>query len=100
MFHGLQAGQYGWAALLQQVNAHQHIAVAGQGPPVAVVDLPPLGPQLDDENQLHQPLIYGSVVSQQLGVDNSQDVVHCDVHLRQHATVVAALADFTGCHRC
>ena len=37
--HGLQAGQDGRGALLQMVDGHQHIAVAGQGAAVAVVHL-------------------------------------------------------------
>ena len=69
-FHSLQAGQYGGRALLQQVYAHQHITVAGQGASVAVIDLAPLGPQLHHKHQLKQPVIYGSVVLQQLGVHN------------------------------
>lgn len=80
--HGLQAGQDGGGALLQQVDAHQHIAVAGEGAPVAVIHLPPLGPQLDHKDQLKQPPIYGPVVLQQLGVHNGQDVIHSNVHLQ------------------
>lgn len=82
--HCLQAGEDRGAALLQQVDAHQHIAVAGQRPSVAVIHLPPLGPQLDHKHQLQQPVINRCIIPQQLGVHNGQDVVHCDVHLHAH----------------
>ena len=38
-WHGLQAGQDGRGALLQVVDGHQHVAVAGQGATVAVIHL-------------------------------------------------------------
>lgn len=37
--HGLQAGQDGRGTLLQMVDGHQHVAIAGQGATVAVVHL-------------------------------------------------------------
>lgn len=88
--HSLQAREGGWAALLQQVDAHQHIAVAGQRSSVAVIHLPPLGPQLDHKHQLQQPVVYGCIVPQQLGVHNGQDVVHCDVHLHIQSSLSAS----------
>ena len=61
--HGLQAGEDRGAALLKQVDAHQHIAIAGQCPSIAVIHLPPLCPQLDHKHQLHQPVINSCIVS-------------------------------------
>ena len=60
--HGLQAGEDWGAALLKQVDAHQHIAIAGQRPSIAVVHLPPLCPQLDHKHQLQQPVINGCII--------------------------------------
>lgn len=94
--HSLQAREGRRAALLQQVDAHQHIAVAGERASVAVVHLPPLGPQLDHKHQLQQPVVYGCIVAQQLGVHNGQDVVHCDVHLHLHSPVLALLPYVNG----
>ena len=81
----LQAGEHGGLPHLEVVDAHEHVAVAGQRAAVAVVDLPALGPVLDDEGQLEQAPVHLRVVPQQLGVHDRQDVVHRDVHLCRHA---------------
>ncbi len=39
------------------------------------------GPVLDNAAQLQEAFIQLHIVGQQLGIDNSQNVVHCDVHL-------------------
>ena len=62
--HGLQARQNRRRSLLQEVNTHQHVAVAAEGAPVCVIHLAPLSPVLDDEGQLHETAVDGAVVSQ------------------------------------
>mmetsp|Transcript_33883 Transcript_33883/g.84945 ORF Transcript_33883/g.84945 Transcript_33883/m.84945 type:complete len:270 (+) Transcript_33883:1-810(+) len=78
---GLQARQHRRRALLQQVDDHQHVAVAGQRAAVGLVDLPALGPVLDHKDELPHAGVHGRVVSQQLGVDAREVVVHGDVAL-------------------
>ena len=84
----LQAGEHGGLPHLEVVDAHEHVAVAGQRAAVAVVDLPALGPVLDNEGQLEQAPVHLRVVPQQLGVHDCQDVVHRDVHLQRNATTL------------
>lgn len=52
--HFLQAGQHGWRAALQVRDGYQAIGIAGQGAHIGVIQAPPLGPVLYEEDQLAQ----------------------------------------------
>ena len=93
--HGLQAGQDGRLAALQQVDAHEDVAVAAESAPVRIVHLAPLGPVLHDERQLHQAPVDGAVVGQQLGVDECHRVVEGHIHLHR-CTVISDTVSRAG----
>lgn len=67
--------------LLQVRNRQKAVGVAGQRARVRVVDTPPLGPVLDEQDQLPQPPVDRRVVTQQRRVGNGQVVGQGDVEL-------------------
>lgn len=77
----LQHRQHGGGPRLEQVYAHEDVAVRGEGAAVRVVHCALLGPVLDQGHQGGQARVAGAVVPQQLGVHARQHVVHGDVHL-------------------
>lgn len=86
----LQDWQNGGRPALHVVDAHEHVRVAAERPPVRLVDLAALGPVLDRKRQLAQPAVDLGVCEEQRRVGDRQHVVHADV-ARNPAGVVLEL---------
>lgn len=77
----LQDRQHRGRPLLEVGDRHEAVGVARQRARVGVVDAPPLGPVLDQQDQLPEPRVDRGVDPQQRRVGDGEVVVERDVDL-------------------